>query len=88
MKTRHTPGPWTMRAKDSGYSITGNGVSVARIDRTSATGPEQAANARLITASPDLLAALRAYLSDDPETDNARDTIARAAVAKATGVKP
>lgn len=57
-KTKHTPGPWQI---DSDGNIDSNSGLVAlvyrnAIDRGSA---EEATNANLIAAAPDLLAALR-----------------------------
>jgi len=93
MKAKHTPGPWKVRAKDSGYSIIGRGVSVARIERTSATGPEQTANATLIVASPDLLTAAHkalVFLGANYSDSDMPDILPalRAAVAKATAGAP
>lgn len=62
----HTPGPWTCRTKDGCISryVEGNGITVAEVwsDGTSDDGAEFAANARLIAAAPDLLAALQPLL--------------------------
>ncbi|MFO0447419.1 MAG: hypothetical protein ACK52I_01800 [Pseudomonadota bacterium] len=87
-ETKHTPGPW----KRSYRNITANGVIVARV-LPAEGGPEQeAANARLIAAAPDLLAACEAVerwwnehaIEGTPETD-AFCTLARAAIAAAKG---
>lgn len=53
---QHTPGPWTM----NGPTLRGNGYNIGSVNshRTS----EGAANARLIAAAPELLAALRLAL--------------------------
>jgi len=64
-KTRHTPGPWVVfvAAEDNaGLSISDvHGIApIARIPPVYAHGP---ANARLMAASPDLLAACKAALS-------------------------
>ena len=61
MNTKHTPGPWTMRAAISGrypdYPIVGpNGEPVARVP-IMAHG-RSGEYARLIAAAPELLAAL------------------------------
>lgn len=81
--TEHTPGPWEATANlndgpyGSSYTIRKDsqvivaGISGASLHR----GPEQsAANAHLISASPDLLAALESLLT-------ARDYVAPASVA-------
>jgi len=68
MKTKHTPGPWSVT--EHGWSQTGiytDGVRIALIDiYDEATEENQdeleastAANARLIAAAPDLLDALQ-----------------------------
>lgn len=49
--TQHTPGPWTMR----GPSLRANGYNIGSVNSHGTT--EGAANARLIAAAPDLLAA-------------------------------
>jgi len=61
--TKHTPGPWDI---SQGY-IWASARKVANLSDGTAfegawTDPEQNANASLIAASPDLLAALRAVL--------------------------
>jgi hypothetical protein len=87
----HTPAPWTV------HNLTVTGPIGDRIANTNAsTGKadaEKAANARLISAAPDLLEALKAMLAEfdnssrqlDPELSVDIPRIAaRAAVAKAT----
>jgi len=63
MTTDHTPGPWAW--EDDYYGLTGNGAAVLRYDPYEGmwlaftnTEGRQDANARLIAAAPDLLAAL------------------------------
>jgi Asp/Glu/hydantoin racemase len=60
--TQHTPGPWT-QGDDNPLSIYGKYTNVATVHGTHATGArteeEARANARLIAAAPDLLAALQ-----------------------------
>lgn len=63
-KTTHTPGPWEINE--------GDGMAIAKVSHFAITAPctanvgsglspkENAANARLIAAAPDLLAALKA----------------------------
>ena len=56
--TAHTPGPWK---RSSDTMIHGGGSAcVARVQRGSLSPDESNANARLIAAAPDLLAALKA----------------------------
>lgn len=108
--TKHTPGPWGIYKGEENDAIAVSywptlpngkggghvGVSIARmpvpsqfIDRA-----EINANARLIAAAPDLLAALQAYVEKDfemggtsskAEIHNARLAAARAAINKAQG---
>lgn len=90
MDTKHTPGPWSLKDDISlvvGPSADPAGDPVATIEGH----PEEAfANARLIAAAPDLLAALRALVEyeDDAPPDGSRGAEvynqARAAIAKAT----
>jgi hypothetical protein len=60
--TQHTPGPWS-QGEDNPLNIYGNHASVANVHGTHPTGAsteeEAIANARLIAAAPELLAALR-----------------------------
>lgn len=96
--TKHTPGPWTMhpRGKDGaevraitsvawcGIALT-HGVSGSQVIRAD----EAQANARLIAAAPDLLAACELMLTVyglSQEAPHATDVM-RAAVARAKGEK-
>ena len=91
MNTKHTPGPWHYAASDltpGRYSIYHNGP-IAYCGDTTAAPDDGLANARLISAAPDLLAALqmvsRIWSSDqtanvDPDSPLA---VVRAALAKA-----
>jgi hypothetical protein len=91
MQTKHTPGPWhigvrTFHAGRDVYGPKGEPVAVAD-DAITAT-PEAEANARLIAAAPDLLAALQAIMGDPDAVDHILhlDAVAAdAAIAKATG---
>lgn len=77
----HTPGPWTIGANSSSY-----GISIWSdehlADVKSNNRDERMANARLIAAAPELLAALkyvRRFLNvDDHETAYVDDAIAKA----------
>ncbi len=88
MKAQHTQGPWEM----SGPTLKGDGYNIGSVNshRTS----EGEANARLISAAPDLLVALEAMVEASIEMQgttrkaaehNARLESARAAIAKAKG---
>ena len=104
MTQSHTPGPWHIEQFTSGYSKyegrtishrleSGNMLRIARAYNV--MGPNETdANARLIAAAPDMLAALQklsdVFDMDEHDQDRAHaescaiDT-ARAAIAKATG---
>jgi hypothetical protein len=76
MNTKHTPGPWTV----SGGTIRNlHGHLVADFHSTDA-------DARLIAAAPELLAALRSIADSDPDAPEfiaCAMAVARAAIAKA-----
>ncbi len=90
MKTndaRHTPGPW--KAVEAAYNPpgwlwvqNGPGALLADVHKNVNIALEtRNANARLMAAAPDLLAALEYYAADP----TSRGEVARAAVAKALG---
>lgn len=85
MKTTHTPGPWTV----NGREIDGpadSGVIVARLPEWGilADNPDPApANARLITAAPEMLAALQLVLDRATMPAFIRDQV-KATIARAT----
>ena len=99
MSTQHTPGPWSLDMESAGFYVIADNLLVASvqevdphptdIDEYMPAGITEA-NARLIAAAPDLLAALKAcdeamsYMSeyDIPLTLPAQ---VRAVIAKATG---
>lgn len=101
MSAKHTPGPWFANqvptSAGSAYSIAAAGVLKGcawiyadgirkGIDDEIPRAVELAANARLMAAAPDLLAALRNYAEEvQPWTDSERKAIAVAAINKATG---
>ncbi len=88
-KTQPTPGPW----KVHGYHVraVGRGIlDCCIVDRAEGNDAEEAAaNARLIAAAPDLLAALerieKGFDGSGEYTVNGLRGIARAALAKAKG---
>lgn len=103
MESKHTPGPWTTddsladEAGEFGIAILakwqdGSAVRVADCP-VGEVDPETYANARLIAAAPDLLAALRDLVENinDPtcSIDELRNDVSfadsRAAIARATG---
>ena len=86
--TKHTPGPWRTSGTQSFYVFAGDEV---------VTNGSTQANARLIAAAPDLLAALESLFEhcamvhkqwgdgDNTRQADAAINAARAAIAKATG---
>jgi hypothetical protein len=95
MSAKHTPGPWSI------YSITFKGyhqIAGAQGGRVCQVLPfedEYKANARLIAAAPELLAAIHVLLRDYTAVHDIGDLEmqpaiyqARAAIAKATGEAP
>jgi hypothetical protein len=91
MSAQHTPGPW-MAGPMVGESDTiwiGNGDGyVAQVTRIDGLEPIDWADAALIAAAPDLLAACQAVLDEFPAADGRRiesvKAICRAAITKAT----
>lgn len=94
MNTKHTPGPWTLGDEDSPLVSSSDGAYVAQVlsrDENGALRPSYAADAALIAAAPELLAALK-LLEQAGEWQGARWAIpakawrdARAAISRATG---
>lgn len=85
MTTKHTPGPWTMSGANTVHGpdciVAFVGTADEEVRRFS--GERQNADARLIAAAPDLLAALELLL---PYLEDCRmDKEARAAIRKAKG---
>ncbi len=86
----HTPGPWTVRGNSIVADETDDRLEM-RVRIHSGNRDDIKANARLIAAAPDLLAALRTLLdipsgqySECGEYEPAA-AAARAAIARATG---
>ena len=83
----HTPGPWHTQEEDKedrGFRImihTKHGP-VAYLYKTFWANGQDAANARLITAAPDMLAALKQAVSQTPEASDVRRVMS-AAIEKA-----
>jgi hypothetical protein len=107
MPSKHTPGPWYADDLDEGYGIwDATGALVARThrgmahDATLLTAEQEAANAALLKAAPDLYQALDGLIAehDDhwrkhcaenvghyPPEDTGGMVLARMAIAKARG---
>lgn len=97
MSAKHTPGPWGISSDPCHYdtlsTVTAGDERKVQPDRQMivqvggfAGVPEQEANARLIAAAPDLLAALQSVLANSLDSQGLADAHkqARAAIAKAT----
>jgi hypothetical protein len=83
----HTPGPWTIPARDSGVTVNAGHGIVAEVYAVD-VGTTQIANARLIAAAPDLLEALHdalVQLECSPMVSGYSEVVkrARAALCKA-----
>lgn len=94
MSSKHTPGPWLVANTHDAYAVRGDdGMRpIAYIEPSEitfagkeVTTPEDKANARLIAAAPELLAALEDLLApyNMAEEYQAKIAHARAAIAKA-----
>jgi len=95
MTTKHTPGPWQVNHNNPHQVCDSDGEKrgCSPIAVTHGTLKESKANARLIAALPDLLAALQAIVdeagnayghNDGPGAVNRMAFFARSAIAKAT----
>lgn len=91
MRTQHTPGPWNFR-RDTGYihDHDGDGRIVATATYGFRSNEENEANSRLISAAPELLAALKRLFATInhpgiPGAEGSVIEVARAAIAKAQG---
>lgn len=84
---KHTPGKWVQDERGSVHVRAENGPYVADCNASAAIGwGDKLANARLISAAPDLLEALEAFPEDpNPYTYRLAHAKARAAIAKAKG---
>lgn len=91
-QSSHTPGPWAIQSTHPGngrIAIGVPGIVDSLCELRSIRCHDNIANARLIAAAPDLLAALKAIDADYAEREYMEDypprAIARAAIAKAEG---
>lgn len=79
MTASHTPGPWTISGASTIKTLGGNKTYIASIAKN-----DRPANARLIAAAPDLLAALEELcLAPNKHRPDEYWEAARAAIAKA-----
>ncbi|HET7624396.1 MAG TPA: hypothetical protein VFM25_03955 [Verrucomicrobiae bacterium] len=63
MKTKHTPGPWTIRTDYPYHNIVSNDGRLIAETMLGSQTDEDKANARLIAAAPDLLASCKALVA-------------------------
>lgn len=94
--TEHTPGPWVFEASTPSdgfecYWVTPELLGTPLCDVRGPQNPENEANARLIAAAPDLLAALKDFVETTELTSFARINphgvyaTAKAVIAKVEG---
>ena len=100
MTAKHTPGPWYTDISDAMIAVRarheerdyGGGLTVAILGQFMEPGTDEThANARLIAAAPELLAALQNLVADFDKSVITTDPMlieARAAIAKATAKEP
>jgi len=90
MTAAHTPGPWSRFGVYSHIEIRNESSELVAVVE-SELGEERFQNARLISAAPDLLAALCEWLAiyGGPDHEDCPEVIqTRSAIAKATGGTP
>jgi hypothetical protein len=81
METEHTIGPWSIRVTGGKAEVVTGSVRGLWATIEGPNDETRLANARLIAAAPDLLAALQRLvhpMADDTDVQNALDVIARA----------
>lgn len=87
----HRPGPWTVGGNEHGYVRQYGGPAIYAVDghfmvaETLRGDGREKANARLIAAAPEMLAALKHILAGALSLPRFAEDEARAAIAKATG---
>jgi hypothetical protein len=90
--TKHTPGPWSVDGEGIKAIVRDANMMIVAI-RHRMPGDAHEANARLIAAAPDLLAALNGFVINEQNLNDEHFAgvqerlmkLARAAIAKATG---
>ncbi len=89
--TQHTPGPWVATGFEGIVVNASDGLTLALAPGQPGNLPQMKANAALIAAAPDMLAALEAIMGESSRDDDDHDVIAtiqgicRAIIAKAKG---
>ena len=78
MSAQHTPGPWAYRPSNNGHFIAGTGENSGYLAEVRQCRSKQdiRADARLIAAAPEMLAALQAVLAeiDGPDRPHSTDS--------------
>lgn len=64
MNQQHTPGPWKVKEHATSCDVRGHDLTVVCGVTMRANAAEEAANARLIAAAPDLLAACKSLTEE------------------------
>ena len=86
MSAQHTPGPWTLSERMTIWSESDRLIACCCADSLNAPTASETANARLIAAAPDLLAALHEAIQFiDPIASFTAYGRCAAALAKAEG---
>lgn len=85
MSAQFTPGPWTSNEFREVLAPNERTIARAHLDSRTRTDAETMANARLIAAAPDLLAALIDIVENEQFSSILRWGAARDAIAKAEG---
>ena len=91
MKVKHTPGPWDVEHETEIIAAEGQRIAEADTRSINFVDGEANANAHLIAAAPDLLAACEAAkaiidcICEEGEADLCVRCVLRAAIAKARG---
>lgn len=86
--SKHTPGPWNFRRNDYYWEFGNEEVQLGDVCASQCTDPgKEEANARLISAAPDLLEALQ-KIHAHGYTNMADHEMVASAIAKATGETP
>lgn len=84
-QAKHTPGPWVQDEYDFVITPNGRTLLVEGVALSGRSTPETKANARLISAAPDLLAILSSIIYLNPQLPMGYIEEAEAAIAKALG---
>jgi hypothetical protein len=84
-KAQHTPGPWKLISNGLLVQDAGNRLHIGTFKEAEGLGHSAAANARLIAAAPELLAALEEIVAQLGDKGYCAISKARAVAEKARG---